>query len=591
MKKNIIYVLIDSLNYKHVKESPIDLMPFYKSLKSNALYCENMYSEAPYTEAALMSSICGQDVLDYGGYMFRYKNTPLTLFEAMQNKGYYTYASSYIPQCYPSSIIRGTMKYNYSTGYDPAALWSYRFSHYAKLFKNKKIQNEDYLIIYDMLADNFNSWLEWLVNLKNGNSNTNLIKKNSKKYDIDKILEKVQKEFILFKNNRKKYADTIFKKGKKHNFFKIGGFNQNNKIQSRDNMENISNELKVLAKRIKKMNYSLNKKNNKYYKKPLKTKLLYFLKHPSIFNLKNFIKTLRGSINALHDLDLNKRVNINYDSFKDGPSMRTHVDTFINWAKNYQGDKPYFALIHALDVHNPEEFFTYDSGDIDLIREEIKSANELLDKIPSSYYGSLTHDLSLNYIDNVIKYLYNQLKSNNLYDDTIVMICADHGFSFSGNPVRDSYVVNLFLENYNIPFLMTGTDYNGEITKLCESKDIPATICDIVDGVIPNEFSGRSILKDNNYDNLIIEYCGGGCPDILRRDIKHAAFNTKWFVGTLGKINEPLNCTEIYDLENDPFQYNNLINNKELLYNDNVLELIHSIEIRRQSILKTYHCI
>ena len=58
----------------------------------------------------------------------------------------------------------------------------------------------------------------------------------------------------------------------------------------------------------------------------------------------------------------------------------------------------------------------------------------------------------------------------------------------------------------------------------------------------------------------MIDYCGGGCPDLSRRDLKIAAFNQSSFVGTVCALNKQMekeNVTEIYDLVNDPLQYSN----------------------------------
>ena len=99
---NYLLLIIDSLNYSHVMESPIELMPFLKGLKEKGMFCDNMFSQAPYTEAAVMNLYCGQDVLQNNGYLFRFKNAETTIFEEMQNAGYVTYFNSYQPQCHPS---------------------------------------------------------------------------------------------------------------------------------------------------------------------------------------------------------------------------------------------------------------------------------------------------------------------------------------------------------------------------------------------------------------------------------------------------------------------------------------------------------
>lgn len=159
-------------------------------------------------------------------------------------------------------------------------------------------------------------------------------------------------------------------------------------------------------------------------------------------------------------------------------------------------------------------------------------------------------------------------------------------FFIQWNPIRNSFVVNLFLENYRIPFIVIGSDKKRCIEDFCSSKDIPATICDLIDGKIPSQFTGKSILDRKDKEIQIIEYCGGGCPDILRRKLKIAAFDDEYFVGTLCTINDNINehITEIYDLSNDPKQENNLVYKRYDL--KKVEKLIDKIN-ERQKIIKS----
>jgi arylsulfatase A-like enzyme len=182
--------------------------------------------------------------------------------------------------------------------------------------------------------------------------------------------------------------------------------------------------------------------------------------------------------------------------------------------------------------------------------------------------------------------MYERLEAEGMLEDTVVAICADHGFSFSGAPLRDSFVVNLFLENYNIPFVITGAGHEGlRLTDLRTSKDIAATLCGITDGVIPPEFDGRDVTAGEGYPYVSIEYCGGGCPDLMRRELKIAAFDKKWFVGTLATVDQDIDSdtlTEIYDLSADPLQKKNLVSGK---YDNNAVEpLIKAIRDRKQQL-------
>jgi hypothetical protein len=107
----------------------------------------------------------------------------------------------------------------------------------------------------------------------------------------------------------------------------------------------------------------------------------------------------------------------------------------------------------------------------------------------------------------------------------------------------------------------------------------------LADGEIPDSFTGHSIEEDYEYTDVHIEYCGGGCPDLSRREIKLAAFNKEYFVGTLSKLDDVLDeksITEIYDLSADPRQLNNLIHSR--YDEEKVTGLLEQIEQRRKEI-------
>ena len=562
--KNYLLFIIDSLNYSHIEESPIALMPFFSQLKKSGITCDNMYSQAPYTEAAVMNLYCGQDVLQDGGYLFRFKTAQKTIFEAMREHGYKTYFNSYQPQCHPSSVRRGVDYLYYNVGFDQGALWSYRFQHYSELFKAGQLTEHDYSVLKELLEDNFSEWLRFIDDIVSHDESTNMIADNAPLYRSDEVRQGVEAEYSLYKRGKEAYIKDLLSKGESHSLFRLPAYVQTDKIHDRNQPIRVKEEMTPLFKRIRSMNVKLNSRNARgVFKGPIK-KLGRFLCHPNKTTYKEFLKSSYLAVNEIRDIDLFQRINEDCDCFKNAPSGRTHIDHYLRWAEQHKGDGKHFACIHIDDIHNPEVFFTYDSNDMDLIRTERLEAEELLDLIPKTYYGSLTHDLSLRYIDNVLKYLYTGLEKRGMLEDTCIVICADHGFSFSGNPIRDSFVVNLYLENYKIPCVITGSGFeHKEIKELRTSKDIPATLCKLATGEIPEGFSGHSLTEDYDYPEVQIEYCGGGCPDLTRREIKLAAFDKTYFVGTLCKLDDKLDekkITEIYNLENDPKQLHNLKN-------------------------------
>ena len=149
---------------------------------------------------------------------------------------------------------------------------------------------------------------------------------------------------------------------------------------------------------------ALNLKNEeKVLKAPL-TKCFEFLRSPNKKTLKEFARTTKICSNLIFDFALYERIKVDCDWFKNAPSGRTHIHHFINWAEKNR-DKPFFACIHVDDIHNPEEFFTYDTDNIELLKQEKESSEKVLSDIKGSYHGSITHDLSLNYADQLIHYL------------------------------------------------------------------------------------------------------------------------------------------------------------------------------------------
>lgn len=581
-KKNILLFIIDSLNNKRIRQYGEVLMPTFSSLKKEYCYCDTMYSQAPYTEAALMNLYCGQDVLQNNGYMYRFKDANKTIFELMKEKGYTTFFNSYQPQCYPSSLRRGVDDIYYNVGFDIGAFWSYRLSHYSELQKNRELTENDYQTLTELLEDNFKEWIVFLDALLERDKSVEMIYGNAGSYDATAVKIAVLAEKDLFEANTVSYIEDVLSKGQAHRLFKIAAFDQVTKIKDRSFVEKKSRELQSLYRTIWWKNIKRNFSSVHTLFGIIVHSCLKFIKKPSSNNKKELLKASYYSLNHLLDFDLKQRGNINYDWFKNAPSARTHLNHFFKWADGYKSDKPFFACVHVDDVHNPEVFLTYDSDDCDLYNEEVSIAKQTLKQLPKKSKGSVTHDLSLSYIDNVIKYLMDTLKEKDYGQDTSVVICADHGFSFSGDPIRETYVTNLYLENYNMPFLVVDKLLRkNEILGMRESKDIPWFI-----GILADD-SRRAVEELPEYPYCTIEYCGGGCPDLSRRQLKLAAFNNNLFVGTLCELNKELTSdeiTEVYDLERDPKQKKNLAGkyNKLLLK-----DLISVIERRRMEIKRS----
>lgn len=430
------------------------------------------------------------------------------------------------------------------------------------------------------MRDNFEEWLIFLDALLNDEPEIGMIRHNVNNYDVDKIRTLVQNEYLTFQSNELVYINNLLNAGKTHIIFNISSFFQDRKVKSLETKRYVSKQSEHLIRDIRFINLKRNIKSIPYLTGMLVNGFFKMLFKRG-FCKKDFLKMGYYSLNLILDFDLTDRFKPDYDTFKNAPSARTHIDHFLEWKNNREDkDSPYFACIHVDDVHNPEVFFTYDTDDKNILEYEFNEVGNLLKEMPNKMQGSVTHDLSLKYIDNVIKYLVENVNKND-GNETSIVICADHGFSFCGSPIRDTYVTNLYLENYNIPFVVIDEDYkNIEIKGLRSSKDIPSVLYHLTE----NTFDSYLSNKGNDYAYII--YCGGGCPDIKRRELKLAVFNKTYFVGTLCKIDEELTIdkvTEIYDLKMDPLQKRNLVGRK--FDYEEVVTMLKLINEKREEIV------
>ncbi len=313
----------------------------------NNLHYENMYSQAPFTEAASMNIYCGQNVLDNGGYIRRYKDAKATIFESFKEKGYETYYNYFQPQCYPSSLRRGIDNLYYDVGYDVGPLWSYRFYLYADLYFSKKITEEDYELLKEILEDNFKEWISFVNGIINKEKEVEIIIDNTLNYDAEEVLKQVNEQYTTFKKDQKNYIVSIFEQKANHPLFKICKYNQNNKIKNKNFIKQFQEKYRRLFERIDKTHKKLNKKNCKHKFRGVMRKLGYLMTHPNKTSLKDFAKAILIWKEIYKDSDLFDRIADNYETFKNAPSFKKHIDHYIKWEKSRTSNAPSFSCISS----------------------------------------------------------------------------------------------------------------------------------------------------------------------------------------------------------------------------------------------------
>jgi len=166
-------------------------------------------------------------------------------------------------------------------------------------------------------------------------------------------------------------------------------------------------------------------------------------------------------------------------------------------------------------------------------------------------YIKLLYDSKIYEIDREIERLVDTLKNEGLMNKTILIITADHGNEFMdhGNIGHGS---SLYDEVIHVPLIIWIPGSKAkEVSSLVQSIDIMPTILDLIGINIPNQVQGVSLLPLIEGKNISLnEYVYGETFKYLS-----SIRSSNWkYIINLGGIEE------LYNLEKDPMEKNNLTN-------------------------------
>ena len=99
------------------------------------------------------------------------------------------------------------------------------------------------------------------------------------------------------------------------------------------------------------------------------------------------------------------------------------------------------------------------------------------------------------------------------------------------------------------------------IDKLCGQAAVFPTLFDMIDVEFPKEFIGRPMLRDQR-EYVICEAADSGNCDLSRRVLSFTLIDDQFKLMTLLKGNS-LEASAFFDLVNDPWEMNNLVNDEQ----------------------------
>ena len=560
MKNNVIFFFVDSVTWNSIgtNQAKVSPTPFLDSLKNESITTTKLYSHGPYTDAATHSLFTGRNCLDDFGYYFKLNTSPINHYKAFHDAGYETYDFNYPFYIIGDEVAKYIDHSIYSNGFIYGSEWGGIYSYYHDIIKERPLNDEEHLLLKARIKVMFEAWRRYLQDAINNPEAMMHHKEILKTYDAVSALSTLKEEEMKFNQNPIAYIDDFIAQGPDHVLVNL----DNSGIETYIDYDFLDNYIEKkygkFLNKIARNNFNANVWKNL----PSLKRVLYGLKR--YFKTKNadnllFIENYLGCLTTMNLM----RKRWKQKGWQNQHTAHTIYHSGLQLLKERKSDKPFYIFFDVEEPHNNIAFFSYDTQDRAVIDEEFAMLQQYVDELGTNFKGNLLYLLSLRYSDYQLQKCCEELKSMGLWDTTTILVVADHGSSYTFNPIHNRRVNCFDDECYHIPMLIHHPGGRGvEITSYQYSKDILPTLMDVV-GLQPCiDFKGRSMLKEMEPRPFVIgEYMGPGCPDMLRRKIWFSARDDNYLIAYKVGVYEDFEegeLAEAYDLTKDHDAFYNI---------------------------------
>lgn len=252
-------------------------------------------------------------------------------------------------------------------------------------------------------------------------------------------------------------------------------------------------------------------------------------------------------------------------------SSELFAEGAIDWLEKYQSDDPFFMYIafmaphdprtmpqEYLDMYDPEDVLLPDNfmGGHPFDNGDLKVRDEVLEDFPrdphkvrrhiAEYYGMITH------LDAQMGRVLDALKACGKADNTIVVFAGDNGLAVGQHGLLGKQ--NMYEHSVRVPLMFAGPGVpKGEKrTGYAYVLDVFPTLCDLIGVDIPDSVEGTSLVSALNDESDQVRDTVFAAYREWQRMVKDDRFKLIEYVVNGRRT------TQLFDLENDPLELNNL---------------------------------
>ncbi len=253
------------------------------------------------------------------------------------------------------------------------------------------------------------------------------------------------------------------------------------------------------------------------------------------------------------------------------------ADAAVDFIDEQTGESPFMAYVSFLaphdprtmpdryrDMYDPEEIelppnfaggHAFDNGELH-IRDEMLAGfprtPEETRKHIAEYYAMISH------LDAQVGRILDELEEQGLTDDTIVVLAGDNGLAVGQHGLFGKQ--NCYEHSVRVPLVFAGpgVEEGKRTDAYAYLFDVFPTLCELTGIETPDSVEGESLKgviqgdEEKVRDTLFFAYTD------LHRAVKDDQYKLIEYV-----VDGEHNMTQLFDLENDPWELNNLAKNEK----------------------------